>query len=119
MSAMRNRKSLGIPQFPSNSLTDDFQLLASGNESEVPALRVCHQEVAEHLYPGDRFELFWVDKIGIEGERVGLAEQLDQATVFLDQIVRQHGDAEPTLACAQDTKHIVHRQMRRARAFSV
>ena len=50
MSAMRNRKS-------SKCKGNRVMLRANrgivADESEVPALRVCHQEVAEYLNPGD------------------------------------------------------------------
>ena len=60
---------------------------------EVPALRVGHQEVAEHLDTGHCLELFRIDKEGIERQRIGLAEQLHQPAVLFHQIVRQHRDA--------------------------
>ena len=89
------------------------------NESEMPALRIGDQEVSEDLDARDRLEFFWINKIGVKRERVGLAKQLHQTAIFLDQIVRQHGDAEPALARAQDAEHIVYRQLRCARAFAV
>src|SRR5262245_7096007 len=89
------------------------------NESEVPALCVRDQEVAEYLYARDRLEFFRIDKIRVERERIGFAEQLNEAAVFFDQVVGQHGDAEAALACAQDAKHVVHGEMRCARTFAV
>ena len=57
---------------------------------EMPALRLRHQKVAEHLHARDRLELFRIDEIGIERDRrVGLAEQLHQSAVLFDQIIRQ------------------------------
>src|SRR6516164_985496 len=53
----------------------------------MPALRLRDQKVAEHLHARDRLEFFRIDEIGIERDRrVGLAEQLHQSAVLLDQI---------------------------------
>src|SRR5215472_5718776 len=41
-----------------------------------PALRLAHHEIAEHLYPRHCFQLFRIDEIGVELDRIGLAEQL-------------------------------------------
>src|SRR5262249_5436409 len=87
--------------------------------SEVPALRVGDEEISENLNTCDRLEFFRINKISIERERVGFAEQLNQAAVFLDQIVRQHCDTESALARAQHAENVVDRQMRRARIFAV
>ena len=57
--------------------------------SERPALGIRDQEVAENLYACNRFKFFRIDKVGVERERVLLAEQLHQPAVFLDQIIRQ------------------------------
>src|SRR5882762_6154149 len=62
-----------------------------------PALRLAHHEVAEHLHARHRLQLFRIDEIGVDLDRVGLAEQLHQAVVLLDQIVRQCCDAEALL----------------------
>jgi len=56
--------------------------------SEMPALRVGDEEIAEYLNTRDRFELFRINKVSVECERVGFAEKLYQATILLDQIVR-------------------------------
>src|SRR5215471_3602877 len=56
--------------------------------SEVPALGVRDQEISENLNTCDRLEFFRINKISVERERFGFAEQLNQAAVFLDQIVR-------------------------------
>src|ERR1700736_1816332 len=75
--------------------------------SRRPALRLAHHEVAEHLHPRHRLQLFGIDEIGIELDRVGLAEQLHQPVVFLDQIIRQRRDAEALLAGAHQAEDIV------------
>src|SRR5262249_17338016 len=72
-----------------------------------PALRLADHEVAEHLDAGDRLQLFGIDKISIDRDRVGLAEQLHQTVVFLDQIIRQRGNAEPLLAGAYQAENVV------------
>jgi hypothetical protein len=41
---------------------------------EIPALGVGDQEVAENLYACNRFQLFRVDEVRIERERIFLAE---------------------------------------------
>ncbi len=64
-------------------------------------------------------ELFRIDEVGVERDRVGLAEQLHEAAVLLDQIVRQHRDAESALTRAQDAEDVVDGDMRRARALAV
>ena len=43
-------------------------------ELKVPALRVGNQKVAKYLDARHRLELFRIDKIGVERERIGLAE---------------------------------------------
>ena len=68
-----------------------------GPPSEIPALRIRDEKVAESLYAGDRFEFFRVDEIGVERDGVGLAEQLHETAVLLDQIIRQHRDTEPAV----------------------
>jgi len=55
----------------------------------IPALRVADQEVAKRLHARHRFELFRIDKISVERWPLFLAEQLHQADIFLDQIIRQ------------------------------
>src|ERR1700730_16166977 len=67
---------------------------------EVPALCFRDEKVAEHLHPRHRFELFRIDEIGIEGDGVGLAEQLHESAILLDQVIRQQGNADSPLACA-------------------
>src|ERR1700722_15915944 len=83
--------------------------------SITPALRLADEEVAEGLHAGDRLELLRVNEIGIEREGFLFAEQLHQPAVFLDDVIRQHGDAEARLACPQDADDVVDHQMRRAR----
>src|SRR5512139_2068474 len=119
MTAMRNRNRWAADQMAAAIAILSLAKIAEKKKLKVPALRVRHQKVAENLDARDRLEFLGIDKIGIHRERVGFAEKLDQAAVFLDQIVRQHRDAEPALACAQDTKHVIDGQMRRARPFAV
>src|SRR5277367_4248602 len=69
-----------------------------------PALRLAHHEVAEHLHPRHGFQLFRIDEISVELDRVGFAEQLHEAAVFLDEVIRQCGDAESLLARAHQTE---------------
>src|SRR5258705_3191496 len=63
--------------------------------SIIPALSLADQEVAERLHPGHRFEFLGVDEIGVERDGFRLAEQLHEAAVFFDDVVGQHGNAEP------------------------
>ncbi len=77
-----------VPTFPGDA-PDTLETVAL----VIPALRVGDQKVAECLHARDRFELFRIDEIGVERDRVGLGEQRHQATVLLDQIIRQHGNA--------------------------
>src|SRR4051795_4355069 len=87
--------------------------------SEIPLLRFRDQKVAEDLNARDRFELFRIDKERIEREIVDVAEELHQATIFFDEIVGQHRDAEPALTRAQQAEDIVDGEPRLARAFAV
>src|SRR5262245_28966236 len=114
MSAMRYRKSQEIRRFRA-----ERPMWIVADESEVPALSVRHQKVPEYLNAGDRLKLFRIDKIGIKGERVGFSEQLNQTAIFLDEIVRQYGNAEPALAGTQDAEHIVYSEVRCAGTFAV
>ena len=57
--------------------------------SEAPALRVADEEVAERLNARDRLQLFRVDEERVERRAFLFAEQLNQADVFLDQVVGQ------------------------------
>ena len=86
--------------------------------SEAPALRVAHQEVAEDLHARNRLELLGINEKSVDRGRVGFTEQLHQATVLLDQIVRQQRDADAALAGAH-TPRCVDGQNRRPRAFAV
>src|SRR5262249_23088714 len=71
----------------------------SDRELKIPALCVRDQKITKHLHARDRLELFRIDEIGVVGERaVAVTEQLHQAAVLLDQIVRQHRDADAALA---------------------
>ena len=45
--------------------------------------------------------------------------KLHEAAIFLDQIIRQHRDAEPLLAGAQHAENVVDGQERGARPFAV
>ena len=64
------------------------------NRLEIPALGVCDEKVAEDLQPGDIFEFFRIDEIGVERDRVGLGEYLHEPGFGLDKIVGQHGNAD-------------------------
>src|SRR6266536_5470649 len=87
--------------------------------SEIPALRLGNQEIAEHLNARHRFELFRIDEIRLEGDAVDFAEQLDQAAVLLHQIIRQHRDPETAPAGAEQAQHVVDHEPRRARLLAV
>src|SRR5580704_2418611 len=88
-------------------------------ELKIPALRVGDEEVAERLHARYGLELFGIDEVGVERLRFGFAEQLHQAAVLLDQIIRQHGDADAALAGAQNAEDVVDDEMRLARALAV
>src|SRR4029077_13971254 len=92
---------------------------ATPQTSEIPLLCFRDQEVAEHLDARDRLEFFRIDEERIEREIVDLAEQLHQATVFFDQIIRQHCDAEPALAGAEQAEDVGYGETRRARAVAL
>src|SRR5262249_9208262 len=101
--------AIAIRQNPTTSTTSNrgsrkFYHTTSVGISEVPALGVRDQEISENLNTCDRLEFFRINKISVERERVGFAEQLNQAAVFLDQIVRQNCDTESALARAQNAK---------------
>src|ERR1700733_2552197 len=87
--------------------------------SEIPTLRIGDEKIAKCLHAGHGLELFGIDEIGIERDGVGLAEQLDQPAVLLDQIIRQHGDAESALAGPQDAENIIDDEVRHARTLAV
>src|SRR5271170_3356857 len=92
---------------------------ASLQASEIPALRVGDKEIAEGLHARDAFELLRVDEIGVERDGVGLAEQLHQPAIFLDQIVRQHRNAQAALAGAQYAEDVVDDEKWCARSLAV
>src|SRR5580658_9233078 len=75
--------------------------------SEIPALRVGDKKIAKSLHTCDAFKLFRVNKIGIERHSLGLAEQLHESAVLLDQIIRQHRYTEAALAGAQNAENVV------------
>src|SRR5260370_15064913 len=87
--------------------------------SIIPALSLADQEVAERLHPGHRLEFFRVDEISVARDGFRFAEQLYQAAVFFDDVVGQHGNAEPGLAGAQDADDVVDDEVRGARALAV
>src|SRR5579863_1733519 len=87
------------------------------DDLEIPALGVGDKEVAKSLDAGDRLEFFGIDEIGVERDRFGVAEQLHKPV--LDEVVRQHRDAEPALAGAQNAEDIVDDEMRLARPLAV
>src|ERR1700731_1507166 len=86
---------------------------------KIPALRVGDEKIAERLHARPGLELFGIDEVGVERLGLGLAEQLHQAAVLLDQIIRQHGDADAALAGAQDAEDVVNDEVRYAWAFAV
>src|ERR1700685_3674460 len=86
---------------------------------KIPALRVGDEKIAERLHARYGLELFRIDEVSVERRRLGLAEQLHQPAVLLDQIIRQHGDADAALAGAQDAEDIIDHKVRRARALAV
>src|SRR3954470_23982891 len=84
-----------------------------------PALRFAHDKVTEHLNACDRFELLRIHEVGVELDRIGLAEQLHKPAVFLDEIVGQRSDAEALLACADQAENVVHPEISLARTRAV
>src|SRR5208282_4909398 len=86
---------------------------------EIPALRVGDEKVAKSLHARDGLELFGINEIGLECDCIGLAEKLHEPAVPLDQIIRQHRDTEPALACAKDAENVVDNKMRRTRPLAV
>ncbi len=84
-----------------------------------PALRLADDEVAEHLHTGHRLQLFGIDKISVELNRVRLAEELNQTIVFFDQVVRQCCNAQALLAGAHQAQNIVDLEVGFARAGAV
>src|SRR5262249_25338945 len=88
-------------------------------ESGRPALRLAHYEVAEHLHARHGFQLFGINEVGVELDRVGLAEQLYKPAVFLDEVIRQRGNAEALLARAHQTENAVDLEIGLARAASI
>jgi hypothetical protein len=84
-----------------------------------PALRLAHHEIAEHLHPRHGLQFFRIDEVGIQLDRIRLAEKLHQPVVFLDQIVRQGRDAEALLARAHQAEDIVDPEIGLARPRAV
>src|SRR5262245_57179460 len=62
MSAMHYRKSQEIRRFRAGRPVWAMWIVNLADESEVPALSVRHQKVAEYLNAGNRLELFRIDK---------------------------------------------------------
>jgi len=60
----------------------------------MPPLRVGDQKVTKDLHAGDAFHLFGINKVAIQFGHIGLRQQPDQAFRGLDQIIRQHRDAD-------------------------
>src|SRR5215216_3717533 len=85
---------------PPQKMGEFAWLWRKGNDSVMPALRLGDQEVAEHLDARERLQFLRINEIGIHRDGVGGSEQLHQAAILLDQIIGQHGDAEPALAGA-------------------
>src|SRR6187397_2259882 len=100
MSAMRTPQACTAnPMMAANSHAALARMITKMNArdcgaSEIPALRLRDQEVAEYLHARDRFQLFRIDEIGVEHDALRFREQLHQSVIFLDQIIRQHRDAE-------------------------
>lgn len=88
-------------------------------KSGRPALRLAHHEVAEHLHARDRLQLLGIDEIGVELDRIRFSEQLHEAALFFDQIIRQRGDAEALLAGADEAEDVVDLEVGFARARAV
>src|SRR6476469_9304124 len=57
--------------------------------SERPALGVADQKIPERLHARNRLQLFRIDEERVERRSLFFAEQLHEADVLLDQIVRQ------------------------------
>src|SRR4249919_2437053 len=72
-----------------------------------PALCLAHHEVAEYLYPRHRLQLFRIDEIGVDLDRVGFTEQLHQAVVFLDEVIRECCDTEALLTGPDKSENVV------------
>src|SRR4051795_9756800 len=88
-------------------------------KSGRPALRLAHHEVAEHLHARDRLQLLGIDEIGIELDRIRLAEQLYETALFFDQIIRQRRDAEALLTGTHRAENVVHPEIGLARTGAV
>ena len=82
-------------------------------------MRLAHHEVAEHLHPRHRLQFFGIDEISIDLDRIGFAEQLHQAVVFLNQVVRQCGNAQALLAGPDQAEDVVDLEVDLARAGAV
>src|SRR5262249_38811527 len=103
-----------------NAIRKDTHARAgAGAHSIAPALRLADEKIAERLHARDRLELFRVDEERIERDRLGLAEQLHQPAVLLDQLVGQHRHSEPALAGAQGAEHVGDGEMPRCAALAV
>src|SRR5260370_3933329 len=87
--------------------------------SVIPALSLADQEVAERLHPRHRLEFLRVDEKSVERDGFRLAEQLYEAAVLFDDVVRQHRNAEPGLTGAQDADDVVDDEVRVAWALAV
>src|ERR1700748_2504446 len=88
-------------------------------KSGRPALRLAHHEVAEHLHARDRLQLFRIDEIRIELDRIRFAEKLYEATLFFDQVIRQCRDTEALLAGAHQAEDVVHSEIGLARTRTI
>src|SRR5260370_23701730 len=87
--------------------------------SVIPALSLADQEVAERLHPRHRLEFLRVDEKSVERDGFRLAEQLHEAAVLFDDVIGQHGNAEPGLTGAQDADDVVDDEVRVAWALAV
>src|SRR5260370_1002043 len=116
------QRGIGVALLPDYLVEENGGLVQLFGESDTTIALDAYFVYPEELktVARDRLELFRIDEIGIERDRrVGLAEQLHQSAVLLDQIIRQQGDADPALARAQNPEHIVDGERRGARAFAV
>lgn len=52
-----------------------------------PALCLSDQKIPENLHASDVFELFGIDEIALQRGRFHVVEHLNEACIFVDQIV--------------------------------
>ena len=59
-------------------------------------MRFRDEEVTEGLHARNIFELFRIDEIALKRGRLKLREDLHEARIFIDQIIRQHRNPRTT-----------------------